>query len=134
MYKKVLVVDDNQVDRYIAEIVMSKYAFAEQIVCLESAPDALEYLIALESTPEELPELIFLDINMPFMSGFDFLNEYESLSEAIKKKCIIMMLTTSLNENDRVLAEANKYVCSFLNKPLNKEKIDHFDDYQKKHH
>jgi CheY-like chemotaxis protein len=60
---------------------------------------------------------------MPEMTGFDFLNEYQNLPENIRKKCIIMMLTTSLDENDRKLAEANVFVQRFLNKPLDREKI-----------
>jgi len=132
MYKKVMVVDDNETDLYVSEFVIKKTAFAEQIVCVESAEDALNYLVSFENQPDEIPDLIFLDINMPLMSGFDFLVEYDKLSDTIKKHCIIMMLTTSLNEQDKQKAEANKYVRSFLNKPLTKEKIEHFDEYIKK--
>jgi CheY-like chemotaxis protein len=132
MFKKVMVVDDNEVDRFVAQHVIKLYSLSQDVVCVESARDALEHLMSVEDTPDELPEIIFLDINMPEMSGFDFLNEYEKLSENIKKNCIIMMLTTSLNENDRQMAENNKYVLNFLNKPLNKEKIDNFNSYMQK--
>jgi CheY-like chemotaxis protein len=86
--------------------------------------DALEFLKEHEANPGDLPDLIFLDINMPIMNGFDFLNEYQNLSETIQKHCIIMMLTTSLNEDDRKRAIENKFVYSFMNKPLDKEKLD----------
>ncbi|MCD6011678.1 MAG: cheB 1 [Flavipsychrobacter sp.] len=124
MHKTVMVVDDNEVDLFVAEFVLQKNSFSKKIVCVPSAMDALDYLKENENNPDDLPELIFLDINMPLMSGFDFLEEYAKLSDNIKKHCIIMMLTTSLNENDRKKAEENRYVFSFMNKPLDQHKIE----------
>jgi CheY-like chemotaxis protein len=122
-YKNVMVVDDNQIDLYIAEMVMMTTRFAEKIVCVGSAKEALDYLRPLYESPDELPNLIFLDINMPEMTGFDFLNEYRHLPENIRKKCIIMMLTTSLDERDRKQAAENEFVKRFLNKPLDQDKL-----------
>ncbi|TDW95936.1 response regulator [Dinghuibacter silviterrae] len=122
-FKKVLVVDDNEIDLYIAEVVMKNYGFAEDVVCVSSAREALEYLRPLQDNPEELPHYIFLDINMPEMSGFDFLDEYQHLPENIRKRCIVMMLTTSMDREDRIRAESNQFVQKFLNKPLDKEKL-----------
>jgi CheY-like chemotaxis protein len=122
-YKKVMVIDDNEIDLYIAEMAMTTAKFAEKVICMKSAKEALEYLIPLFSDPEELPHLIFLDINMPEMNGFEFLAEYQQLPENIRKKCIIMMLTTSLDENDRLQAERNEFVRRFLNKPLDRDKL-----------
>jgi len=122
-YKNVLVIDDNQIDLYIAEKVMETTRFAEKVTCVSSAKEALAYLKPLYESPDELPQLIFLDINMPEMTGFDFLKEYQHLPESIRKKCIIMMLTTSLDENDRKQAEENQFVKRFLNKPLDRDKI-----------
>ena len=127
-HRKVLVIDDNEIDRYVAKLVMENYDFAEKVICLETPMEALELLKEHEANPDELPDLIFLDINMPIMSGFDFLNEYQNLSETIQKHCIIMMLTTSLNDDDRERAKENKFVYSFLNKPLDKEKLEKIAD------
>ena len=129
MFRKVMVVDDSDVDRFVAQHVIKVHGLSHEVICVDSARDALAYLMSPENIPDGLPEIIFLDINMPEMSGFDFLREYEKLPENIKKNCIIMMLTTSLNENDRIKAQENKYVLNFLNKPLNKEKVDNFSFY-----
>jgi len=122
-YKKAMVIDDNEIDLYIAEMLMATTGFAEKVVCVSSAREALAYLKSLNADPDSLPQFIFLDINMPEMTGFDFLNEYQHLPENIRKKCIIMMLTTSLDEDDRTQAESNQFVRKFLNKPLDRDKL-----------
>jgi CheY-like chemotaxis protein len=118
MYKKVMVIDDNPVDRYVAERIFKKHGFAEETVCMESAKEGLAYLLSLKDTPAQLPHLIFLDIMMPEMNGFEFLEVYETLPEVIKTNCIILMLTTSMHEEDQYKANQNPYVNRFLNKPL----------------
>lgn len=123
-YKKVLVIDDTDLDLLVAKLAMTKYTFATEIVLKKSAISALEYLESFESNPEELPQLIFLDINMPELSGFDFLDRYENLPAVIKRNCIIMMLSTSLVEEDHKKASENKFVSRFLNKPLDKHKLE----------
>lgn len=125
LLKRVLVVDDSKMDLMIAQISMKKYGFAEHVELKISARAALDYLLSLEQTPELLPQLIFLDINMPELSGFDFLDEYAKLPAIIQQKCIIMMLSTSLAKEDHERANSNKFVCKFLNKPLDREKIEH---------
>ncbi len=123
-FQRVFVIDDNETDRYIAKRMIQKYRFAEEIIVMESAPKALEYLLSLSDTPELLPQFIFLDIRMPEMDGFEFLKEYENLPEKIKSTCVIMMLSTSLDKTDHERAIASSYINRFLNKPLDKEKME----------
>lgn len=122
-HKVVMIVDDNEIDRYIAHKAVLKANFAERAICVESALEGLNYIKDNLNSPDNLPHIIFLDINMPEMNGFDFLKEYELFPDNVKRNCIIMMLTTSLDSTDRKLAMDNKYVSMFLNKPLNQEKL-----------
>ena len=124
MYKRVMIIDDTYVDRYVAERNILKYGIAGEVVSKDSAKAGLDYLKSCESNPKLLPELIFLDIRMPEMDGFGFLDEYEKLPESVKGNCVVMMLSTSLNPEDHDRVKSNKYVSRFLNKPLDKEKIE----------
>lgn len=124
VFKKVLVIDDTEMDLKIAQMAMSRYSFADEIVLKKSAMSGLEYLESFQSEPEGLPQLIFLDINMPELNGFDFLDRYEQLPDVIKRNCIIMMLSTSLVEEDHKKAMENKFVSKFLNKPIDKTKLE----------
>ena len=124
MYKRVMIIDDTYVDRYVAERNLIKYGISEEVISKESAKAGLQFLRSCEADPASLPQLIFLDIRMPEMDGFGFLLEYEKLPDAVKTNCVVMMLSTSLNPEDHEKVRENKYVSRFLNKPLDKEKIE----------
>ncbi len=122
--KKILVVDDNPTDRFIAKKMIEKCNFAQEVILTESACQALEHLKLLEHEPDSLPEFIFLDINMPSMNGYEFLEQYSKFPHAVKAKSVILMLTTSLHPDDIKRAESNPLVVRFINKPISKNKLE----------
>ncbi len=124
VFRKIMVVDDNQIDRYIAEKTIRKYHFAEDILQMPSAVEALKYLSTAAQGAGMLPEVILLDINMPEMNGFEFLEKYAELPEMTRANTTVFILSTSLNEDDIQTAEQNPYVKKFLNKPLNEETLN----------
>ncbi|MCH8330120.1 MAG: response regulator [Bacteroidetes bacterium] len=124
-YKTIMLIDDNEIDNIINQKMIEGNNFAERIYIHTGSRSALEFLQNLDRDEEllaqMLPDVVFLDINMPIMDGFQFLEEYEKLSDRIKKHCKIVMLTTSINPSDMDRAKKSDYIIRYINKPLTSE-------------
>lgn len=117
-YKRVMLVDDNEIDNIINEKIMESNSFSEIVLVYQTGQEALDYLILNQNDETLLPEIIFLDINMPIMDGFQFLEEFEKLNQTVKGKCKIIMLSSSISPKDIDRAASSVYVKRYLNKPL----------------
>ena len=120
--KCVLLVDDSEPTNFVNKKIVEKMELAERVETVENGFEALEFL-KKESDKEGYPELIFLDINMPGMNGWEFLDAYAKLPKKEQALLVIVMLTTSLNPDDREKAIRIGYVEDFINKPLTKDKV-----------
>ena len=120
----VMIIDDDAVNNTVCSLIINRAQFASSIQTFLRAGDALDYLReTLANNPEKLPDVIFLDINMPVMNGWEFLEAYKVLDEGQKSKIVIMMLTTSLNPWDRTKAEKISAITGFQVKPLSEEML-----------
>lgn len=119
----ILLIDDDPATNFLHKFVLQKENCAENIVTLQSAEEALENIKEAIKSGFHYPELIFLDINMPRMNGWEFIEEYNKISKQNKLSKIVVMLTTSLDPKDREKAESIKDINQFLSKPLTPEKI-----------
>lgn len=124
MKRHVLLIDDNDIDNYVNNHIISKSLMAKKITIKNSALAALEYLQIIEEDGEEFPEMIFLDIKMPMMDGFEFLDELIKFSKVINNECSVVMLTSSGDQNDIDRAFQYAVVKKFLIKPLKKEILE----------
>ena len=105
-YPVVMLIDDNELDNFINKKLLENEKFADKILVHQSAQSALEELNKLENNPEQLPRIIFLDIMMPHLDGFGFLEEMSKLSDKIKQNSKIMK---------KLLLSISLLLISFLN-------------------
>lgn len=124
--KKVLLVDDDKVTNLLHTRLINRTGLVETVDVVTDGIAALEYLNEMHSTNGVQPELIFLDINMPRMNGFEFLQAYADLPEIPRDQQIVVMLSTSLLQSDHDRAEADPNVYKFANKPINPDQIREF--------
>lgn len=116
----VLLIDDNEDDNFYHELVLRETGITKQIHVSETALKALKFL----ETTSTVPELIFLDINMPKLNGWEFLDRYRQLDAERKARVVIIMLTTSTNPADKKRADAIPEVNGFECKPLTHEMVN----------
>ena len=129
-YRTVMLIDDNEIDNLINQKMIEAASVTEHIYTHTGAKSAIEFLKnmeKLEMADQVLPDLIFLDIDMPLMDGFQFLDEFAKLSNVAKKKCKIVMLTSSINPQDFNRSKKYENVRLYLNKPLSHESIAKLD-------
>jgi CheY-like chemotaxis protein len=111
-----IVVDDSKLDCFIAEKIIQNTGRCESVRTFQQASDALAYIKEL---PSHNPgTILFIDIQMPVMNGFEFVESFEQLPQEIKSAYIIYMLSSSINENDIAKVKGYPSVKQFLNKPL----------------
>lgn len=116
--KIVLLIDDNEVDLKINSKIIEISRLFEEIVLCHSAEEGLSYLHKCKADESLLPSLILLDIQMPDMDGFDFLERYKRLPASIIDKCLLAILSSTLDFGDIQRAQANQFVIKLLKKPL----------------
>ena len=115
-YPLTMIVDDNELDSFVLKNILSANGFTSEAVLMADARSALDYLKA--NTSEKLPRIIFLDIMMPGMDGFEFLEHFEKLPQEVRDKCRIILISTSESFKDLNRANKNRFVYRFLNKPI----------------
>lgn len=121
--QKIILIDDNEDDNFFHSRVIKKNECAKEIVSFTNGQTALNYLDSL-SDPNEFPTVIFLDINMPGMNGWEFMEEYNDKGLGDKMQSIIYILSTSDNPDDMEKAAHTKNLDGFRTKPMDMSMLE----------
>lgn len=120
-FKKVMVIDDNEFDCYITAKLIDNTNLATEVLEFNSAELALQYLVENQNDLNMLPELIFLDIYMPLMDGFDFINMFRLLPEAVVNHCELCIVSTTVDDYHIHKAKIDESIRLFTSKPITVE-------------
>ncbi len=115
--------EDDPITIMVCDRIMKMHGFAEAVKSCENGKIAIDYLKSINPADEE-PEIIFLDINMPVMNGWDFLEEYDTIKNNYLKSPRIFILSSTVDPEDYKKAKSFSTVEDFISKPLTKDFLD----------
>ncbi|MBC7554903.1 MAG: response regulator [Taibaiella sp.] len=112
-----IVIDDSKLDCFIAEKIIKNTGKCESVISFQQATEALAFLITNE-IKYPYPTIILVDIQMPVMNGFQFVEAFEKLPLSITSKYSIYIISSSINDDDLNRVHNYHSIKQFLNKPL----------------
>ena|ERR1044072_409596 len=127
MYKtkvNVLLIDDDAIYQFIACKTLESTGYINKIQVCSNGEEALNFLKEHAANENELPDVIFLDINMPVMNGWEFLDVYQPLHRKLAKDIQLFLVTSSLNDQDKEFSTRYDCIQDYVVKPLAREKIE----------
>lgn len=125
------IIDDDAIYQFMLTRIINQNELAARIVSFSDGEKAIEYLIENKADSENIPDVIFLDVNMPIMDGWLFIEEYARIKTEIKKKIVIFMLSSSVDPVDIERADKISEISNYIVKPIKLEEVKRiFDDYE----
>ena len=120
---KVCIVDDDSIYQYTMTVTLEQLNNVENILAFSDGEEALNYLQENIDHQVNLPDVIFLDIDMPVMDGFQFMEEYIKIKSKVGKKIIIYMVSSSIDERDINRAKAISDIDDYIIKPFKSNQL-----------
>jgi len=121
--KNLLLIDDDEIFTFMTRKIIEQTKLAEQIKIFENGKEAIEFLKKTVENKEVLPEIIFLDLSMPVLDGWGFLEEYIKLKPRFEKKITLYIISSSVSPKDHERAKGYSEVSDFIIKPMSKDKF-----------
>jgi two-component system, chemotaxis family, chemotaxis protein CheY len=120
----IALVDDDKIFQLTASKTIQVTAITDKVLQFENGEEALQYLKVNKSVPEKLPDFIFLDINMPYVDGWMFLDDFTKLKADLAKRMTIYMVSSSIDPRDIQRATSHEDAKQYVVKPVTKEKFE----------
>ena len=121
--RSIFIVDDDPIHQQITEIMLQRLSISESVSRFSDAQDALDYIRANLHDAMAMPDIILLDLNMPVMDGWEFLEAFAAVRDKLPGRIRVYVLTSSIDEKDRERVNAFSFVDGYLTKPLSKDTI-----------
>ena len=121
--KKLMLVEDDEIFVFITLKIIKKADFDGELKVFGNGKAAIDYLDSIKDTEALLPEIIFLDLSMPVLDGWGFLDEFLILKPKLTKKITIYIVTSSVSPHDVQRAKNISVVSDFIVKPISKERF-----------
>jgi CheY-like chemotaxis protein len=122
--KCILLVDDDEITNFYNQHLIRKMGIAETVETSLNGREAIQYLTTPQNGEFPNPDMVLLDINMPIMNGFEFLEAHDSLPAEQRARSVFMMLTTDLMPEDKSRTSKSTTLSGFFNKPLSEEELE----------
>jgi CheY-like chemotaxis protein len=117
------IVDDDKIYTFLVKKTIEQTNLVGMIKVFDHGLDAINFLKKNADNPDTLPEIILLDLSMPVLDGWGFLEEYILLSPKLGRKIIIYIISSSISPYDIAKAKSISLVTDFIIKPISKEKL-----------
>ena len=119
----ICIIDDDDISRYSLSRNLTKLSPSREMLVFPDGEEAIGYMENNVGNSSNLPDIIFLDINMPIMDGFQFMEEYDKLNPLFDKKVNIYMMSSSINKEDIQRAKTVSRISDYLIKPVEMDKL-----------
>lgn len=119
----ILIIDDDEINNFIAAKLIDKIPPKAVVSTRLNGQEGIDFIKSFIENEDKMPDIIFLDINMPVMNGWEFLEEFDTIKDKFSKKIVINMLSSSVYNDDISKSQTYSTVNKFISKPLTIEKI-----------
>lgn len=121
--KRICLIDDDHIFVYGAKRLMREINFAEELSVFQNGQDALNYFESQSQDSKDLPAIIFLDLNMPVMNGWEFLDAFLNLPGIPARDIAIYIMSSSVDPRDLEKIQSHPYIKNYILKPLTTEDL-----------